>query len=173
MGMTTTLGWMEHIRIRQLNSLAQLGDSMSTRKLLLLGDGGCRVCTKKMGDSMFTMIVMLLGQWGTPLGQQKTGGRNIHNKIIAAGQWGMLHVHQNGGLNIHNESIATRARGDAAWATNLGDSMSTTKLLPPGDGGSRVCAKKMGDSTSTMKLSPLRQEGTPLWQQNGGTQCPQ
>jgi hypothetical protein len=40
---------------------------------------------------------------------------------------------KNGGLNIHNESIAARAKGDAARATNPGDSTSTTKLSLPGD----------------------------------------
>jgi hypothetical protein len=108
MGMTTTLGWRDHIQIRQLNSLAQLGDSTSTMKLLPLGDGGCRMCAKKMGDSMFTMTVSPLGQWGVPLGQQN---------------WGIQRPQQN---------YCRRAMGDAACAPKLGDSTSTIKVLPLG-----------------------------------------
>ena len=60
---------------------------------------------------------------------------------------------KNGGLNIHNESIAAQAKGDAARATNLGDSTSTTKLLPPGNGGSQ---KIHNNSIASQKIICFR-----------------
>jgi hypothetical protein len=70
---------------------------------------------------------------------------------------------------VRNERIAARVMGDAARATKMGDSKSTTKVSPLGNGGRRVGDKKGGTRSLQEKLL-IGRWGTPLGQQKWGTQ---
>ncbi len=69
----------------------------------------------------------------------------------------------NGGL----ERIAAQAMGDAARATKMGDSKSTTKVLPLGRWGMPCGQQKMGDSKSARKIAD-RAMGDAAQKKNGG-----
>ncbi len=123
---------------------------------------------QKMGDSTSTIKVSLLGQGGTPLGHQNGGTQSPQQNYCSRVMGDAAFAPKNGGLNVHNESIAAQAKGDAARATILRDSTSTTKLLPPGDGGCRGCAKKWGTQCSHQKYCRSGEGGATLGQQKGG-----
>jgi hypothetical protein len=112
-GMMTTLGWRDHIRICQLNSSAQLGDSTSTRKLLPPGDGGCRVCAKNGGLNVHNDSIAARAM-GDAARVTRLGDATSTTKLLPPGNGGCRVCTKNGGLNVHNESIAARARGDTA-----------------------------------------------------------
>jgi hypothetical protein len=115
---------------------------------------------QKMGDSMFTMKVLLLGQGGMPLRQQNWGTQHPQQNYHPRALGDAAFAQKNGGLNVHNESIAIWAKGDAARATNLGYSMSTTtKIIAAGRWGMPCLCQKMGDPTSTPKVLSLGQRG--------------
>jgi hypothetical protein len=93
---------------------------------------------------------------------------------------------------VRDKRIAAWAMGDATWATKMGDSKSTTKVLPLGRWGMPRGQQKRGDSESAREIadkvmgdaaratkmgnsnaSLLGRWGTLLGQQKWGTQSPQ
>ena len=125
---------------------------------------------KKMVGATSTTKVLLLGRGGTPLGQKNRGTQCPQQDYCRRLMGDAAFVPKNGGLNVHNESIPTQVEGDATRATNLGDSTSTAiKLLPPGDGGCRLCAKKWGTQRPHQKYRHLCKGGPHSGNKKGGT----
>ncbi len=122
-----------------------------------------------MGDSTSTIEVLPLGQGGTLLGQQNWGTQCPQQNYCRRAMGDAAFAPKNGGLNVHIESIAAQAKGDAARATNLGDSTSTTKLFPPGNGGCRGCTKNGGPNVHTKSIAARAKGGPRLGNKRGGT----